>query len=177
MNKKYHCLAIVYRRYSWGLEKCLDFLKNIEKSPSLADNAVLQRDPVPGCHRAAPLARWWQAAVIRNHQLFFDLFLPGPSTNRKYYVFVSTRFCICRTAWCSVSERGAGFVSAALSTEENWVHVFFSLSYSHSSKHLCGSLLKSAMFQNGSERILDIAFRVCESCPAFIWFLYNTATK
>lgn len=106
-----------------------------------------------------------------------DLFLPGPSTNRKYYVFVSTRFCICRTAWCSVSERGAGFVSAALSTEENWVHVFFSLSYSHSSKHLCGSLLKSAMFQNGSEQILDIAFRVCESCPAFIWFPYNTATK
>lgn len=51
------------------VRKSLDYLKNVEKSPSLADNAVLQRDPVPGCHRAAPLARWWQAAVIRNHQL------------------------------------------------------------------------------------------------------------
>lgn len=60
---------LVYQRCSWGLEKSLDHRENIEKSPCLADNVVLQPDAAPGCHRAGPLARWRWAAVIRNHQL------------------------------------------------------------------------------------------------------------
>lgn len=64
-------------------------------------------------------------------------------------MFVQTRFGIYRrTAWCSVSEGGAGFDSAAWSTKENWLHVFVSVSYSPSCKHCCGSpLLEPAAFQ------------------------------
>lgn len=40
------------------VRKSLVYLKNIEKNPCLADNVVLQPDPVPGYHRTGPLARW-----------------------------------------------------------------------------------------------------------------------
>lgn len=177
MNKKYNFLVIVYQRCRWGLEKVWIYSKTLKKALILQTmlscnqiqfQAIIEQILLQGGGEQLSLgtinfARTWPIITRTKHkQELLCLYQQGFASHGE------------QPGAVSLEEVQVWILLPWASNKTGSMCLFLSLTPVLVSTSV---LTTPAAFQKDPERILDISFRACEPCSAFIMFPYNTPTK